>query len=488
LRLEAGNGAAVPTGIALCLLLCGRPLAAGTPAVYTFDPRADRLLEVFFPSRVLAERLAAAYVTRNAPAAFANLDDVYRRNLSAPDHGVDEPSWIDVGEATDSYWLSGSRDEDHLRRFWAVATQDVVDLVDGLARSPLRFGSVVEKALFQRDAWQIFSLCSDLRALELAGAEAARRAALLDALGRLVLRLRLDEREYQALLAVRTQADPRRFPESSSWDLAEDYLPRRVLATSPGWFSLPFVEEASRHFRIFRGRSFIHVYVKPPGMTAWDFYRYWDRLNRRFGSDIHLRTGKPPLPARTELMLVRTFGMFLADGSYVDSTFPEEVLLRMYKHQLPQLDMATSDYRGALLYQYKLSRRDLLGSPSRLGLRRIREDDAQFVGFFAEAPDPYHSSSDAITTMRFNCILCHSEYQYGVGTVFSMTRPPVFPSAPVSGVLQDGMLEVLGSGRYRLCTEEARQLSAFAAADGLRPWTSSGERDGGGCRAARASE
>src|SRR5262249_4558186 len=287
-----------------------------------------------------------------------------------------------------------------------------------LARSRLRFASVLEKALFQRDVWQVFSFCSDLKELDLAVPEAARREALLGALAGLMREVALSEDEYRRLLEARAaRADHARFMDANPWDLSVDYLPRRVLGEAPGWYPLPFTEKASRHFRFFRGSSFIQVYVKPPGMTAEGFYAYWDRLHARFGPDLHLHTGQPPLPERTELLLVRTFGLFLQDGTYVDSTLPEEVLLRGFKHQRPRLDTTTSDDRGTLLYQYKMSRRELLVDGARLGLRRTPEDAPQFYGFFGEAPDPYNSYSDSISTMRFNCIACHAEHQYGVGTV-----------------------------------------------------------------------
>jgi len=453
--------------LAAALILAGGAVEAAE-ATYGFDPRADRFLEVFFPPRVLASGLTNAYLTRGTPAALRSLNDVYVRNIWGTNLAVDEPSWIDAPDAIDSYWLSVPRGEARLRQLMAAVTPDVVDLVEGLARSRPRFGSVLEKALFQRDVWQVFSFCSDLMHVELSAPEAARRNALLEALAALMRELRLSEEEYRALLDARAgRVDRGRFSDANPWDLSVDYLPRRVLGEAPGWHPLPFTAQASRHFRFFRGRSFIQIDIKPPGMSADDFYRYWDRLHRKFGSDIHLHTGQPPLPEKTELLLLRTFGLFLQDGTYVDSTLPEEVLLRLFKHQRPRLDRETSDYRGTLLYQYKLNRRELLADGSRLGLRRTAEDAPQFYGFFGEAPDPYNSYSDSISTMRFNCIACHSEHQYGVGTVFSMTRKPVLPSAPVTGSLQDAMLEAARpDGRFRLCTEEARQLATLTGGAG----------------------
>jgi hypothetical protein len=443
--------------------LCPRAGASSEPT-YRFDPRADRFVEAFFPARVPASGLTHAYVTRTTPASAKSLDAVYERNLWATNLAVDAPAWLEAPDAIDSYWLSTPREAARLTRLLAaVATPEVIGLVDELADTRPRFGSSLEKALFQRDVWQAFSFCAPLARLELGGAEAARRDALALSLARLLGELRLSEGEYADLLAQRRRlADPRRFADSGRWDLAEDYLPRQVLGATEGWHPLPFVDHASRHFRFLGARSFVHVSIRPPGMSGAGFQRYWEDLYRSFGPDIHLQTGQPPLPARTELLLVRTFGVFLEDGTYADSTFPEEVLMRLIKHQTPRLDLSTSDGRGTLLYQYRMSRRDLLAGDGALGLRRVAEDAPEFYGFFSEAPDPYNSYSDSLSTMRYNCIACHSEHQYGVGTVFSMTRPPVRTPPPDSGLLQDGMLEGTGrGGRFRLRTEEAAFLSAL---------------------------
>src|SRR5262249_60869443 len=96
-----------------------------------------------------------------------------------------------------------------------------------LARSRLRFASVLEKALFQRDVWQVFSFCSDLKELDLAVPEAARREALLGALAGLMREVALSEDEYRRLLEARAaRAGPARFQDGNALDLAVDNLPR----------------------------------------------------------------------------------------------------------------------------------------------------------------------------------------------------------------------------------------------------------------------
>src|SRR5262249_6199884 len=159
------------------------------------------------------------------------------------------------------------------------------------------------------------------------------------------------------------------------------------------------------------------------------------------------------LPAQTETLLLRTFGVFLHDGTYADAGFPEEVDMRLFKYQRTQVDLATSDFRGTLLYQYKMRRRDLLARVSALGLYRVHETDPQFFGFLSEVPDPREANSEPLTIMRNNCVSCHSEALYGVSTVFSLAQPPTPPEKRV--LVQGGLLEPSGAAdRFRLKTPE----------------------------------
>ena len=81
-------------------------------------------------------------------------------------------------------------------------------------------------------------------------------------------------------------------------------------------------------------------------------------------------------------------------------------------------------------YQYKLRRQRFLTDPATLGLERIQDADGQFYGFFAEVPEP--TSTEHLTTMRANCIGCHSELLYGASTVFSLCRRSPAKTGPSS--------------------------------------------------------
>jgi hypothetical protein len=117
------------------------------------------------------------------------------------------------------------------------------------------------------------------------------------------------------------------------------------------------------------------------------------------------------------------------------------------------VDLEASDFRGTLLYQYRMSREALLADPRSLGLRRVGTDELQFAGFFGDVPDPRNGYSDLITTMRANCISCHSELFYGLNTVFSFERDPRLRGT-------NTMLRAGADGRHELLTPEYKSLQS----------------------------
>jgi hypothetical protein len=89
-----------------------------------------------------------------------------------------------------------------------------------------------------------------------------------------------------------------------------------------------------------------------------------------------------------------------------------------------------------------------------LGLRRIRDADGEFNGFFAEVPDPH--ASEHVTTMRANCISCHSELLYGASTIFSLCRRT--PAQPQLSSREGGCLEPLGGKGWRIKQETLQTI------------------------------
>jgi len=448
---------------AACLARGQSPEADSSAArrTYAFDPRADALLHELFPRKVAVSGLTKAFQQRGRPPRFENLDAVFEHYSQAMNVDRESPQVFELDDnPLESAWLGAGREPGWQRPLLRRATH-IEALAGAIARSKLRLGSPLEKALFQRDVLQ---MCTILQRAGEAEETAELRQAGRRALKTLVSlwqRLWLTDREHQALVRLRPKlAAPKRFTPTSRVNLADDYLPTRVLAGDKGWYGMPFGDKASQHFRAYGGRSFIRIYVKPRGWTQEQFFRYWDRVADQFGVTVTRDGRVPALPAGTETLLLRTFGVFLDDGSYVDSGFPEEVLLRLFKHSDTRLDMGTSDYRGTLAYRYVLRRRDLLAGAASLGLRRIRDDDPQFFGFLADVPDYHRANSAALTPMRTNCIACHSEAFYGASTVFSLAHKR--RGRPGQDRVEGGLLEpTRADGRFRLRSPEIVALQPY---------------------------
>ncbi|HKQ62030.1 MAG TPA: hypothetical protein VJS92_12125 [Candidatus Polarisedimenticolaceae bacterium] len=448
---------------------CVTASLAASGRIYRFDARADALVRLYFPTRVLPATVLESYAQRDRAWEPRNLTDVLQHNVAVEHASGKEPAWIRVDDdPLESFFFSRRECQRVLEpRFVERARR----LLAALAAAPSAWNSVLEKALFQRDLFHIHSVVH--AALERSREDERERdgQAVLDGIARLWPRVLLSPAEYAKLRgSVPHQADARRFAAEYASDSRRDYLPARVLGPAPGWQELPFAIDETQHFKTFRGRSFIRVFIRMPGMSVTDLQRYWTEMHAEFGARLPVEGGSSPLPAGTETLLLRTFGVFLEDGRFADSHWPEEVLMRIFKHGTQRLDPSTSDQRGTALYQYKLSRRRLLAQPSSLGLRRIADDDPSFVGFLREAPDAANTTGEAMSTMRYNCIACHSGLLYGAHTVFSLAAEPRRDSAGVA--LASGMIHATGDpDLYRLDTPEYRALveRVASAAEPRRP-------------------
>jgi hypothetical protein len=287
-----------------------------------------------------------------------------------------------------------------------------------------RAHSVLEKALAQRDLLQTYSLvwwASQRVTDDSTRAVALRLESMIaTALGSVLL----SEADYGALKALLPKAVPANFTSRQTYSLAQNYLPLRVLATDDSWLEIPHTAEPFRHFTEYGGRSFVRIYVHAPNVSNEELTQVWQRLYDAYGNRLHVHAIKESTPPGMETMLMRTFGVLLRDGTFRDSFWPEEVTLRIFKYPRAQLDPETSDFSGTLFFRYVLSRSALLANPASLGLRRTWDDDIQFFGFIGDVPDRWHALSDTVTTMRSNCIGCHSPVFYGLNTIFSFERNP----------------------------------------------------------------
>src|SRR5262249_35639480 len=152
---------------------------------YRFDPRADRLLALLFPTTIPYSGVTNAYAERNRELAFTQLSEVCRHHSRGISLSSEVPATIDITDDNlESYWLSQSAANHRAEAVLQRAAQ-VEALARGLSASPLRFASPLEKALFQRD---VFQICAVFRkAVEAISDSTARGPALaaLRALGAL---------------------------------------------------------------------------------------------------------------------------------------------------------------------------------------------------------------------------------------------------------------------------------------------------------------
>jgi hypothetical protein len=358
----------------------------------------------------------------------------------------------------ESYWLTIAPDNGRVNQLLRKALP-LAPTAEELSCTDVRFNSSLEKAMVQRD---LFQICRVLQlALENCDEDSkAGVSALLRDIYAIWKKCWLSEAEFHEIANLLPARIGENFSQTNRFDLNDDYMPLRVIRDQAGWFDLSFVEGTSEHFQQFAGGNFIKIWIKPVGYDGKGFDEYWRETYGGYRESLTRSGGTPPLPAGTETLLVRSMGVFLEDGTFADTKFPEEVLMRIFKYEQSRLDIQTSDSRGTLQYQYKLIRAKLLENPNSLGLVRVSDDSAQFFGFLSEVPDQHHSYSEVLTTMRNNCISCHSELHYGVNTVFSLARKPNPKDSSTS--FEGGRLRKMNrDNRYQVQTEFLDALRAL---------------------------
>lgn len=438
---------------ALLASLCIEAHGTNAHASASPAPVMQSLTSFVFDTSVPASGTTRALEFRDRGYAFQSLVEINAYNVQSAHRLETTTRTLELREAPleSSYWWRiriGTEAEGFVRGL-ANALQS--SLVPGQPMQLPATATTLQKAIWQRDLFQTYSLLQAARQ-KLETPEAQEFADYADdTIARLFKSSLLSEREYKALLELRPQHVPAPFVPESKFDVSENYLPNRVLATDRSWLEIPGTGAPFRHFKDYGGRSFIHVYVRASDDSTSELRRLWQRLFERHGAKLHMSAVKEEVPVGLEAVLVRSFGVFLDDGSYRDSFWPEEVIIRQFKYPRSSVDLTTSDFRGTLLYQYRMSREALLADPLSLGLRRVGADELQFAGFFGDVPDPRNAYSDLITTMRANCISCHSELFYGLSTVFSFERDPRARDS-------NTMLRVRTDGRHELQTPEYQRL------------------------------
>jgi hypothetical protein len=422
---------------------------------YRFDRRANALVSIVFPSTVYPSGYAKAYLDRARSMEFASRDEALAYHAASINagSGVAEP-YEKAKEATESFWMTAHPLNGRAQRL-SEALGRIELLINGMVKDKSKPTNLLEKALWHRDVVCSLQAILHCQAVEQDTFRKARWDRTKDALLECLEQVVFTGAEYDQLKAqLPIVPSPTHFVSRCRYLLTDDYLPPVVLTRSANWHELPSDEAPGLHFQAYGGRSFVRVFIMAPGMSEPEFFGYWTKVTRKFGMGVTVSAAVPSLPAGTQTVLLRTFGLFLNDGSYADSGIPEEVLVRVFKYTGATLDPQTSDGLGTLHYQYKLRRDRLLNEPATLGLCRIQDADGQFYGFFAEVPEP--ESTGHLTTMRANCIACHSELLYGASTVFSLCRHS--PAKPKPSLTEAGLMERMGPKGWLMKQESLQTI------------------------------
>jgi hypothetical protein len=445
------------------LIGASRGLACPVPGTEVAGARdayrtADAVTQLVFRPRVHTVGVTKALQFRDAGYRFASEEEINRYNVTSAHVIADSARVIRLKDMPlESPVWSALNSEDEASEFLAELTE--VLPAGAARRSSVRASSPCEalrKAIAQRDLLQTYAvvLRAEKKLRRQSHQQLARR--LRASLAGLLHPLLLEADELQMLQSLRPTSLPDAFTTTLRFSLEDHYLPRQVLVADPSWMEIPSGGMPFRHFRDYGGRSFIKVYMRMQETSVDEVLAIWRRLFDAHGDRLHRTAIADPVPVGLETLLVRTFGVILADGSYHDSHWPEEVIIRAFKYPASTIDLATSDFRGTLFYQYKMSRRALLRDPASLGLRRVFDDDEQFFGFFGDVPDPRNSYSSSLTTMRSNCISCHSELFYGLNTIFSFERDPGLDPGRLPS--ENSMLRRRKDGQLELHTPEYSSL------------------------------
>ena len=415
------------------------------------------ITRVVFRPRVHTVGATRALQFRDAGYRFVSEEEINRYNVTSAHVIADSARAVQLKDAPlESPVWGALNGEDEAIRFLAELARafpsGAVRRSGVTASSPCQ---ALRKAIAQRDLFQTYAVV--LRAEKKLQAKDHQRfaARVRASLTSLLRQLLLEVDELQMLRSSRPTSLPHAFTSALNFSLEDNYLPQQLLVADPSWVVIPGGGVPFRHFRDYGGRSFVKVHVRTQEKSVDDVLAIWRRLFNAHGERLHRTAIDEPVPIGLETMLVRSFGVILVNGAYQDSQWPEEVILRAFKYPVSTIDLATSDFRGTLFYQYKMSRAALLRDPASLGLRRVFDDDEQFFGFFGDVPDPRNSYSTSLTTMRSNCISCHSELFYGLNTIFSFERDPRDQGQSSH---ENSILRERKDGLFELRTEEYTSL------------------------------
>jgi hypothetical protein len=431
----------------------------------------DQIFPVVFPQTVRSEGITKGLHYRAAGYHFESEDEVNKYNIRSAHLVAETARAVHLKSAPleSPYWVTiktESGAHDFVNALAAALPAGLPAMV--VRRSQDR--DVLRTALAQRDMFQTYALVVRAEAQLRTSRDKELVVRLKQGLAQILQSLFLTADEHASLVGSVPKSLPKPFTGELTYSLTDNYLPVRAVQPDDTWTEFPSGGVPFRHFEDYGGRSFVRVFIRSRELSGAQLVALWRGLHGRYGKDLHVTGLADPVPAGLQTMLVRSFGVFVVGGGYRDSGWPEEVIIRVFKYPASRLDLLTSDFRGTLFYQYKLSRAALLRDRSSLGLVRTYDDDEQFFGFFGDVPSPRNAYSTSRTTMRSNCIACHSELFYGLNTIFSFERNPGLESSHPSP--EHHLLRKRADGEFELQTPDyASLMRVLRSSAGAAPLT-----------------
>lgn len=412
-------GARIFAIVAITQISSGVAWSSGS--VYSFHEDANVLLRNFFPNNVFPDGVRINRVVFEPMRPPRDAEDFFQLQARANEPLIRDTSGLEFsGEILDSPYATISHINGFKPTFLLRSPfyEENLISVRKLSTDELRFGSVREKVLFQRDLFQIIHVVfrvlnsvNDQRDVERAG-------ALLDELLVLFPKTFITEIELDSIRNRKLK--PNGYSLVNTWKADNNYLPGLLFGIESSFVKIPIHADQTVHFAKHSGRSFFHVYISAPEWSSEKIIGFWRNISSQYGIEANVATGLDALPAGTETMLTRSAGIFLKDGSYVDSGVLEEVLLRSFKYTVRTLDISTTDYWGTNYSEFVLDRGRFLRDEHDISLKEKSMDSLSYWGVHGEAYESSPVPFPAITITKWNCYTCHSLVGYGTSTVLTM--------------------------------------------------------------------
>lgn len=374
----------------------------------------------------LWNRLFAAFYTRNS-----NIPAIRGGKSVTRIEGGDYLDFLGWGNTT--YWsslntvlrLNGLLDE--------FLTQQGSDMIN----------DTLKRVVLLRDLWAAHDFLTDQNIRRFGSLEIRqRRERLCRKLARMIELLALPRKTIETLpdtyaAAIRSGA----FAHKQDFDSSNDYLPAALLTNPEAWAEIDFHQPPihedlyerflTMHARIYRGRSYFHVFYRFPGgrkqLTA-----YLKRLDQT-GVDwrqasthgfILRNKDAPQIPVGTEVALVQ-FMMTLDDKLRPTPTkIVESIRHRTYRNVDGSDQPYTNTEHGMHVMEYTFQRRLLFADLKNGGLHR-EPDDRRLYRIIFQPDDAKDWGTRGREPLFRQCVRCHmtpSAKRTGVHSIQSIVH------------------------------------------------------------------